>query len=339
MNKFLAPAAFIYGIITLFRNALYDLRIIKTYNIPIKSICVGNLSVGGTGKSPMVAYLIDHFKNKKKLHILSRGYGRETKGYVLADERASHLTIGDEPFMYYKRFSPQIKVSVSEQRKEGIEKILLNENPDLLILDDAFQHRKVKAGFNIVLSDFSKPFYKDYLLPVGRLRESRDGIKRADLLIYSKCPENLTEKDKLKAIKKSKLSSEKVYFSKVKYGELKSFSTKIPPKLEQVLLVTGIANPSPLIDFLKQNYQVECLQFSDHHNFSIADIVKIHKKFDTFVTDNKAIVTTEKDYVRLLTPEFSDLLSQKPWLYQQMTIEIDRTKEFLEIIEEYVRTI
>lgn len=339
LRLLLAPLSLFYGIVTLLRNKMYDWGWRKTYDIPIKSICVGNLSVGGTGKSPLVALLLEHFKGEQKTAVLSRGYGRKTNGFVRATGNSTHEEIGDEPLMYAKRFLPEIEVVVCEDRKRGIEELNRSTKPDLLILDDAFQHRKVKAGFSIVLSDYNKPFYSDYLLPTGNLRESRKGIKRADVLLFSKCPQNLTTEAKNAAKKRSKFPADKIFFSTVKYGALVPFGGATKQELKRILLVTGIANPLPLIAHLKEQYEVETMLFSDHHNFTRADLAKINKKFDIFATDNKAILTTEKDYVRLLMPEFADLLTQNPWFYQQMTVEIDRPTEFLEIIESYVRKV
>lgn len=339
LRYLLAPIAFLYGIIILLRNLLYDWGVLPSYKIPVKSICVGNLSVGGTGKSPMTIFLLQHFKAELKTVVLSRGYGRQTKGFLEATPESTHLEIGDEPLMYAKRFLPEVKVYVSESRKEGVEQLLKKEAAELIVLDDAFQHRKVKAGFSIVLSDFNKPFYSDYMLPVGNLRENRTGINRSDLLVFSKCPENLSKEAKNEAVKKSKLPKGNIFFSTVKYGKLTPFGLPAPQELKRILLVTGIANPSPLITHLQQQFEVESIIFPDHHNFTVQDIHKIYKKFDTFATDNKAIITTEKDYVRLLMPEFADLLTRNPWFYQQMTVEIDRPNEFLEIIESYVRKV
>ena len=321
------------------RNYLYDSGIWKSYKIPIQSICVGNLSLGGTGKSPLVAYLIEKLKENSEVQILSRGYGRKTKGFVEVELSSEANQVGDEPLMYKKRFGNEIQVSVCESRKEGIETILAKRKPDLLILDDAFQHRKVKAGFSIVVSDYSNLFYKDYIFPVGNLRESKSGLIRSDLLLISKCPENLSQEHKNEIQKNINFDADNIFYSTIKYCELESFFHAKSEEIKNILLVTGIAKPMPLKHYLERNYNVELMQFPDHHQFSLADIEKIHKKFDIFADDKKAIVTSEKDYMRLVAPEFSVFISEKPWYYQAISIQVDRENEFLNKIKKYVRTI
>jgi tetraacyldisaccharide 4'-kinase len=321
------------------RNKLYDLGIFKTYEILGKSILIGNLSLGGTGKSPMTAFIVEKFKERKRIEILSRGYGRKTKGFLRLDDKSSALQVGDEPLMYFKRFGHEVGVNVCEKRVVGIKEILKNSKYDVLLLDDAFQHRAVTAGFSIVLTDFNHLFTNDYIFPVGNLRESIKGLERADLLVVSKSPAYLEENKKNEIVNKINFQKENIFFSSIVYGKLKSFSNTITEDVESILLVTGIANPAPLLKHLKEKYQVELMQFSDHHNFSVEDFAKIHKKFDTFATDKKSIVTTEKDYSRLVTPEFSDFISEKPWYYQEISITLDREIEFLEKINTYVRKI
>lgn len=335
----LFPIAFVFFCVSKIRNYLYDSKIWKTYVIPVKSISVGNLSLGGTGKSPLVAFLIQEFFQEHSIQVLSRGYGRKTKGFKVVSENSEAQNVGDEPLMYKKRFQDNISVAVCESRKDGIEQILKDKKPELLLLDDAFQHRKVKAGFSIILTDFTSPYFSDFIFPVGNLRESKSGKKRADLLIVSKCPKDLDQETKRIYLEKLEFKAENVYFSSIKYTDLIPFSTHAVLEVENVLLVTGIANPKPLEEFLEKKYRVEILQFKDHHQFSLADIEKIYKKFDTFATDKKIIVTSEKDYVRLVAPEFSVLTSEKPWYYQAIAIEIDRQNEFINKIKQYVSTI
>lgn len=339
LSYLLFPFALIYDGVTRLRNSLYDRQFFKTYVIPKKSICVGNLTLGGTGKSPLVNYLIDVLKDEYAIQVLSRGYGRETKGFVQANSSTSPNEIGDEPQMYYNRYADSIQVAVCESRKEGIEKIMEAKAPDLFLLDDAFQHRKVKAGLQIVLSDYKRPFFMDYLVPMGRLREARKGIKRADVLIYSKCPEQIPATTKELYLAKSQLNPSQVFFSWISYGKLIPISEVNHGEVKKVLLVTGIANPAPLLAELKRKYEVETLYYSDHHNYSVADIHKIYKKFDTFARGNSIIVTTEKDYVKLKAPAFASLLTEKPWYYQPMQVELDRPAVFKEIIKSYVRKI
>jgi len=336
----LLPFAWIYGIITYCRNLLFDLGIFTSYAIPKKSICIGNLSIGGTGKTPHVAYLTSLLKDNQKITILSRGYGRKTKGFILGSNTSSDAEIGDEPKLYISRFFPQINVVVCEKRVEGVQKIqaLFPEN-NLIILDDAFQHRAVQAGLNILLTDYSSLFSNDFVLPAGNLREWKSGKKRADYLIVTKCPNNISERDKLRVIKSVKFDTEKIFFSSIIYGDLIPFGKPINPDLNNVLLVTGIANFKPLLLELQKRYTVETISFPDHHIFSIQDIERIHQKFDTFATGSNAIVTTEKDYMRLSEMTDNTNIKEYPWLYQTIEVEIDNKYIFNKLIMQYVNSI
>ena len=336
----LLPFAWIYGIITYCRNLLFDLGIRQSYSIPKKSICIGNLSVGGTGKTPHVAYLTSLLKDTQKITILSRGYGRKTKGFILGSITSSDTEIGDEPKLYISRFFPQINVVVCEKRVEGVQKIqaLFPEN-NLIILDDAFQHRAVKAGLNILLTDFSALFSNDFVLPAGNLREWKSGKKRADYVIVTKCPQNISETDKLRVIKSLRFNKEKIFFSAIIYGDLIPFGKPINTDLNNVLLVTGIANFKPLLLELQKRYTVETISFPDHHIFSIQDIERIHQKFDTFATGSNAIVTTEKDYMRLSEMTDNTNIKEYPWLYQTIEVEIDNKYIFNKLIMQYVNSI
>lgn len=340
LKYLLFPFSFLYWIVTTVRNSLFNNGILKSFEIPGKSIVVGNLSVGGTGKSPHVDYIIQHFlKDKMKITTLSRGYGRNTKGFILASENSSSNEIGDEPLMFKSRHGENINVAVCEDRTEGVKEIQDQfPNNELIILDDAFQHRKVKAGLNIIISDFNNPFYSDYLLPLGRLREPRKGISRADALIISKCPNESTERTKKDIANSCRISSEKVFFSTIKYSALKPICEQPLPEIENIILVTGIANPTPLLNNLSDNFNVTHLSFKDHHEFSEEDIDKIHKKFDTFASQRKAIITTEKDYMRL--KKFNSIfLNEYQWFYQPIEVSIDRQNEFNTLINNYVREV
>jgi tetraacyldisaccharide 4'-kinase len=338
LRFFLFPFSAIYFLITSIRNYFYDSGIFKTYFIPIKSICIGNLSLGGTGKSPTTVFLIEKLKEKYKIETLSRGYGRKTKGYIKISDKSTALEVGDEPLMFFKRFEhdSNVGVNVCESRVEGVKTIISNEKPDLILLDDAFQHRKIKAGLNILITDFNKLFCDDYIFPVGTLRESRAGKKRADLMIVSKCPDNITDNDKSKIKEKLKFNHENTFFSSIEYTDLISVSKVKTEVIENILLVTGIAHPKALLAYLSNDYKVELMQFPDHHNFSVEDMHRINKKFDTFADGNKAIVTSEKDYMRLVASQFDQFLAEKPWYCQKISIHIDRENEFLEKINTYL---
>ena len=344
MNKLrivLFPFGFLYGVITAIRNLLFDFGIKEVFNIPGKSICVGNLSVGGTGKTPHIAYLADLLQDDLKVQILSRGYGRKTKGFFLLDEKSTSKTVGDEPLFYYQNFK-KARVAVCESRKEGVQKLQKLEKSDLILLDDAFQHRAVKAGMNILLTDYNSPYYNDIMLPAGNLREWQAGRKRADIVLVTKSPTLIAQAEKEEIIQKLKFKAENVFFTHIIYSDLKAFGKSIPWKkneFKKILLVTGIANPTPLVAHLSQDHQVELMSFPDHHDFTLEDIQKIHKKFDTFVSDNKAIVTTEKDFVRLNDAIFTSEIGRYPWFYQQISVKIDREQTFNNKIQSYVREI
>lgn len=336
----LLPFAWIYGLITFIRNKFYDWGIFKTFIIPKKSICVGNLAIGGTGKTPHVVYLAKILQDNKNITILSRGYGRKTKGFIVANETSSGLDIGDEPKLYTSRFFPKVKVTVCEKRADGVKNILsLYPKNEVILLDDAFQHRAVKAGINILITDFSSLYSDDFAIPAGNLREWKSGRKRADWIIVSKSPNDLLNSEKEIISKKLKFAPSKIFFSSIQYGELISFGTSHTKVFESVLLVTGIANPKPLIDQLKKKYKVEIMSFSDHHNFSTTDIDRIHQKFDTFAPDQKAIITTEKDYMRLSEMIAKTEIKNYPWFYQEIEVKLDKEEIFNNLVYQYVDTI
>ena len=335
LRLLLLPFSVIYGLIVSLRNWLFDSGIKKTYSIPNKSVCVGNITVGGTGKSPMTIYLT-HLLSEFHPAILSRGYGRTTKGVRLATGEDSAATIGDEPFMYYKRFGARVPIVVAEERKAGVELLNARFRNPAIILDDAFQHRQVKAGFQLVLMTYDRPIFSDFPFPAGNLRENRSGLKRADAVVITKCPENLTKNDRSEFIRKLKFAPEKVFFSHIVYGDLIPLSAAAWKPTERILLVTGIANPLPLKKHLEKSYEVELMQFPDHHAFTEKDIQAIHQKFDTFASRPCAIVTTEKDAVRLLEFEEHPLMITAPWFYQSMQLHIGRENDFNDLLLKHV---
>ncbi len=335
----LFPFSLIYGGITFLRNKFFDWGIFEVYKIPLKSITIGNLSIGGTGKTPHVAFIVDFLKNNYKVAILSRGYGRKTKGYFQVNTTSTSEMVGDEPLFYFNNFNKDVSVVVCESRRQGVVEIENTLHPKVIVLDDAFQHRKVKAGMSILLTEFSKPFYSDWMLPIGNLREFSSGKKRADFIVVTKCPENLSEKDKNNCIKKMNVSSSQVYFSKILYGDVVRFDSQDVGLFNQVLLVTGIANPFPFKEYLEIDKKVELVAFPDHHDFSLSEIQKIHTKFDALENKNALILTTEKDYMRLKSQLSIEDLEKYPWCYVPITIDIDRKKEFLDEIINYVDTI
>lgn len=335
LRLLLWPLSVVYGFIVSVRNWLFDRGIRESYIIPNKSICIGNITVGGTGKSPMTIYITELLRDFKPA-ILSRGYGRATKGPILAGDYETAATIGDEPYMYRQRFGSEVPVVVAEERKLGVE--LLNRSfPDsTIILDDAFQHRKVTAGFNLVLMTFDRPIFKDHPFPAGNLREPRRGLKRADLVVVTKCPDRVNEATKAHFARKLSFPAEKVFFTRVVYGELKPVFSAVWEEPEIVLLVTGIANPQPLKQRLEKRYTVELMAFPDHHAFTAKDLQSIHQKVATFASRRLALVTTEKDAVRLLGLAETEAIQSLPWFYQRMSVEIDRKDAFNNLLLKYV---
>ncbi|MCX6210729.1 MAG: tetraacyldisaccharide 4'-kinase [Bacteroidetes bacterium] len=312
----LLPFSIIYGCVVAIRNYLFDRNTLKssTFNFPI--ICVGNLAVGGTGKSPMVEYLVRLLKDEFAIATLSRGYKRKTKGYVLASEKTTALEIGDEPMQFHLKF-PEVAVAVGEERVVAVPH-LLQDKPNLqaIILDDAFQHRQINAGFNILLTEYANRFTYDFFLPTGDLRDERKSYKRANIIVVTKCPAEINE------IKKKKLLYEihawpgqQVFFTKINYATPyhifdKNKTFELTGK-EEVLLVCGIANPKPLKDYLhNKTHTYYQINFSDHHIFNIDDLNNIKKKFEGIDAKNKIILTTEKDAVRFV--KFDKELNELP---------------------------
>ena len=311
----LFPFSLLYGAVIWVRNFLYDKKYLASasFNFPI--ICIGNLAIGGTGKTPMTEYLVRILKEKSKVAVLSRGYKRKTRGYVLATEATTAVDIGDEPLQIHNKF-PEIAVAVSEERVVGIPQ-LLHDRPqtDVIILDDAFQHRQVSAGLNILLTEFNNLYTRDVLLPAGDLRDSRSSSRRADIIIVTKCKSYLNEKERNKIIKEIRpLSHQQVYFTKIDYSipfHLFSGEEKMLKQEDAVLLVCAIANPRPLKEMLTSFVSYyDVLSFPDHHIFNTDDLNDIIRQFNKIDNPNKIIITTEKDAVRLL--KFENELSTFP---------------------------
>ena len=294
LRKLLLPFSLLYGSILTLRNLCYDKGWFKSKSYTIPIICVGNLSTGGTGKSPMIEYLISFLKEDYKVAVLSRGYKRKTNGFREVIINSTAEDVGDEPLQFKRKF-PEIMVVVCADRQEGIEKIRIKA--DVILLDDAFQHRKVSASTNILLTTFDDLYVHDMVLPAGNLRESKRGAKRADLVMVTKCPEKhshakLQEIQYLLNLK----PTQKIYFSKIIYDDsICGISKTLPLNYllnKNFTLVTGIANSKPLVEFLKQNqFNFEHKKFQDHHHFSNSEIKNFKEK--------EIILTTEKDFVRL----------------------------------------
>ncbi len=297
LRKILFPFNVLYYSVVYLRNKGYDLGVLKSKSYPLPVICVGNLSVGGTGKTPTIEFLISLLQSNYKVAVLSRGYGRQSKGFVLADASSSAQTIGDEPFQIAQKF-PKITVAVDANRQRGIETLLaLDSPPEAVLLDDAFQHRKVTPGLSILLTAYNHLYCDDIVLPAGNLRELRSGAQRAQIVIVTKCPTNLGHLEKQTIKKRLALQSgQQLFFSSIDYDEhIYSATEKLPLqtiKNKKYTLVTGIANAAPLVQYLESlGHEFEHLEFADHHEFSKQELRQISSK--------PLVLTTEKDVVRL----------------------------------------
>ncbi len=300
---FLYPIALLYGAIVWLRNRMYDAKFFTSIEFSVPVITVGNLSTGGTGKTPHVEYLIRLLQYRFQPATMSRGYKRHTQGFLLADAQTNALRIGDEPMQYHIKF-PELVVSVAEERMIGIP-ALLQRRPDVdvIVLDDAYQHRSVKAGMNILITDYSRPFYKDHILPFGSLRESRTAYKRANIIIVSKCPTDLSDAQ-AKEIEEhiNPIAGQRVFFTCIQYDAPFDFVTNeaVNLKDKNIILVCGIARPEPLVEYLKQNAEdVHTLTYPDHHYFVTDNLEEMKAAYNNWDVPNKIIVTTEKDAARL----------------------------------------
>ncbi len=303
LRLLLWPFALIYGVVVAIRNFLFDVGLLRSKKFDIPVIVVGNLSVGGTGKSPHVEYLIKLLKDHYRVFVISRGYGRKTKGFRMVRSQSSVEEVGDEPLQIKKKF-PGTFMAVSESRVNGI-KNMMTHKPDVFILDDAYQHRYVKPSLNILLTDSSKLYSDDYILPSGRLREWKSGSKRADIIIVTKCPPELSQEEQAEIVQKLKPNpTQQLYFSAFQYSSLVPVneSESITPtqyKNLKVLMLTGIANPAPMQKYLESHFsEVVVAAFPDHHYFTTSDISNIEGKFNN-IASPAIVVTTEKDITRL----------------------------------------
>lgn len=339
----LFPVSIIYWLIIFLRNKFYDLKIFDSATFGMPLICVGNLSVGGTGKSPMVEFLVRNLKDQFKVATLSRGYKRKTTGYALANERSDALEIGDEPMQFRLKF-PDVPVAVGEERLDAISQ-LLHDKPEThcIILDDAFQHRAIIAGMNILLTDHSNLFTRDFYLPTGDLRDLKSSYKRAEIIVVTKCDPFLTEKEKNKLIEEIRpLAKQHIFFAANRYLEpyhiIRHHETISLLPGTEILLVTGIANPQPLKDLLMDHSETYyMLHYPDHHIFTIDDWKDIKKRFDKIESGQKIILTTEKDAVRLA--KFGEQLKHVP-LYViplEHHFLFDGKEKFLSLIKSYIK--
>ena len=312
------------------RNFLYNIGVIKSHQFNIPIISIGNLVLGGSGKTPSIEYLVRLLSNNYKVAVLSRGYGRKSTGFILADSNSDAGIIGDESMQYYKKFK-NIIVSVDSNRVRGINKLIkLNSKPEIVLLDDAYQHRRVKPGMSILLTKFNDLYSEDNIFPLGNLRESKRNANRADVIIVTKCDKNINKDQKRHIIQKLNIGdNQKIYFSSIKYSKMVYDKESSKPLSEfkniKFTLVTGIADSSHLINYLNDSgYNFNHILFKDHHDFSNSDIIKIDR--------NNLIITTEKDYVKLFTKITSSLY------YLPIEFIIDNEVDFSKQILDYIQT-
>lgn len=325
LRLLLLPFSILYGLIILVRNKLYDIGIFKSFRFDVPIICVGNLVLGGSGKSPTTEYLVRLFTDKR-IAILSRGYGRKTKGFILADKNATASLIGDEPLQFYHKF-PNVTVAVCEDRVFGINK--LQEHHDLIILDDAFQHRRVQPGFSILLFEYEKLLTPQFLLPAGNLREFFNGYKRADALLVTKSPNNISGEMRQQCNNKFNVENQhKISYSYLHYEEIVPLFD-VENKIKdiesdtEIFLLTGIANPAPLLKELRRSAAtIHHHNYPDHYSFSLLDIQRLISEYNACGSIKKIILTTEKDAQRLLDDALKELLLNLPVYYLPVRIAI-----------------
>lgn len=343
MRKLLLPISLLYNLVLFIRHKFYDWHVLKSTSFDFPVICVGNLNLGGTGKTPHTEYLTEILSSEYRLAILSRGYGRKSKGFRLADENCTATDLGDEPMQYFTKFN-NVQVAVDEDRVDGVSKLLDRPTPpQAIILDDAFQHRKIEAGFNILLTDYQHLYCEDFLFPAGTLRDIRQAAHRADIIVVSKSPKIISEEEKMQIISKLNVSkNQKVYFSYLEYEPLLPINKKAKEitvnQVTEVLLFTGIANPEPFEKHLNSYFsKVENIVFGDHHPYLENDLKKIAARFEAMEGKDKIIVTTEKDAARLAKSAYLCHLESVPLFAAPIRVHFQEEEKFNEDIKDYVR--
>ena len=336
------PIAFFEHIVLKIRHKLYDWHLLKSTSFDLPVICVGNLNLGGTGKTPTVDYLIQLLKNDYRVATLSRGYGRKTNGFHCADSQSSYEAIGDEPLQYFLKF-PDITVAVDEDRVEGVEKLKSGNAPEVILLDDAFQHRRIEAGLNILLTEYQRLYCDDFLFPAGNLRDIRSAAKRADIIVVTKSPKELKEDEKQQIIKKLKPKEhQKVFFSSLEYAPLRPLNEDAQQvsteNADAVMAFCGIANHKPFVEELKTRYKtVDYLYFADHHVYTENDAKAILNRFDNLDGEKKIIVTTEKDAARLTNSPYLCQFERTPLYDLPVSVRFHEEEKFNKVILNYVR--
>ena len=343
MRKILLPISLIYHIVLKIRHKLFDWGILKVRQFDFPIICIGNLCLGGTGKTPTTEYLINLLKGQFHVATLSRGYGRKTKGFVLADESANYEAIGDEPYQYFRKFN-DIQVAVDENRAEGVQKLINQANPpEIILLDDAFQHRQIQAGLNILLTDYNCLYSEDFLLPAGTLRDIRSAAKRADIIVVTKAPEKLSDNEFERLKSRLKTSdNQNVFSSYLTYGALVPLNEKAKSidlnDVSCAIALCGIAKPAPFVEEIRKRFsEIKQLIFNDHHDFSAGDMEKIVKTFETFGKQKAIIVTTEKDASRLMKNSYLCQFNNLPIFALPIEVRFHQEEAFNSEIDTYVR--
>ena len=338
------PLSWLYGMVVHIRHKLFDLKILRSEEFDIPVVCIGNLTVGGTGKTPVAELLIERFSEHYRVGVLSRGYRRKTKGFVLSTPTSSARTIGDEPRQMKLKY-PSVPVAVCEKRAEGI-RLLRKAHPEieLIILDDAFQHRYVEPWVNILLMDYNNPVYRDRLLPWGRLRDTRNQIHRANFVLVTKCPDDLNPLDMRIVINSLGLFPyQSLYFTRMRQGEITPlFADRAVGKVREgdpVIAMSGIANPVPLLENLRKRFDVVAeLTFDDHHTYRLSDMRRLEALFAAY--PEAVVLTTEKDAVKLTNRKKVPEAVQQRLYYVPIHVSFvaDSESEFLRQLELYVRT-
>ncbi len=342
----LFPFALLYGLVISFRHLLFNLGILPSESFDVPIISVGNITIGGTGKTPHTEYLTRLLIKDFRVAILSRGYSRKSKGFVLANSSCSFQDIGDEPLQYLQNFGDKIRIAVDKDRCHGVSRLLkMEEPPEIIILDDAFQHRYIKPGLSLLLTDYRRLYTDDYLLPTGMLRDLKASAKRADIIIVTKTEKILSPL--VRRLIEEKLHPapyQKIYFSYVKYGAPVSFPSFEKVKLDKnysvIILFTGVANPYPLKDYLRYRCrELITIDFPDHHKYKKKDIRLIRKTWDRQFAKKKLIVTTEKDAMRLINSPYLRFLEDLPLIYLPIEVKFhgQDEKKFNDQIFNYVR--
>lgn len=328
IKRVFLPIGYLYGAITSLRNFLFRVKILKKYHPPIFTLSVGNLQVGGTGKTPHVEYLIELLENEE-IAVLSRGYGRKTKGFLKADENSSANTVGDESYQIYSKYFNKVNVYVCEDRPKGVLEIIKDFKPSVILLDDAFQHQYIVPHLNLLLSTFELPFTQDEMLPAGRLREFKKNANRADAIVITKEPENTDSKSKELLIKEIKVffaDTKPIFFSNYVYKTVVPYGKSMFEKSSKTVLISGIANPELFVNYATKNFNVIAkYQFKDHHIFS-------HEEIDVFFKAHGKVqyLTTEKDYVKIA--KLLPIEHKKLFFYLPIKVSFDEESKFNEFI-------